>query len=272
MTAIARKLGKALDYPPKKILGLVDYAGGLAWLVGMSALWSARVLVNPKSFRETLVRASGQAAKHGFAALPLSALIISLISVSVAIPSAEQLRQFGANIFIADILAVGLCQQLVPIMIGIVAAGYSGTQFAAEIGNMKVTEEITAMKAMGMNAVKILVLPRLWGLVLCLPFLTLVGDFLGLSVGALVARLQLDLTFNDYFKRVLEVLRARNDVAQGLYKSISFAIAIALVSCYRGFKVRGGSGAVGDAARLADVDSIILVIGINTVFTIVNTF
>ncbi len=275
--AIAKKILRISELPTRKILALVDYAGGLAYLGGLSMYWGGRILLDlfrlePKPVRDTTVRVLGQVSRIGFSAVPIATLIVCLVSLSMSIPSVPQLRRYGANIYIADLLAIGLCSQMVPIILGIVVAGRSGTRVAAEIGTMKVTEEITAMKAMGMNVVKILVLPRLLGMLIAMPLLVILGDGLGLIVGSGVARGMLDLTFGDYYRRVLEVLRADDWFAQGLYKSMLFAIAIALVSCFRGFQVRGGAEAVGAATTQSDVDAIIMIIGINTVFTVIKTF
>ena len=265
-----------------RIAGIYDYLGGVIFLF-LESLWllgTQLLFIRPdhphirwKPLATTLKRSAGQIAKIGLFALPISGLIMALVSVSMAFPAATQLQKFGANLFIADILAVGLTSQMSPLIMAILVAGRSGSRIAAEIGTMQVTEEIVATRAMGMNPVLILVIPRILGMFVGLTFLVLVGMFIGTLVGGLVAHISLDLTWNVYYSRVIEVLSLPEAtwVRQGITKTLAFAVTIAVVSCYRGFQVRGGSEAVGQATTASVVDSILMIIALNTIFTVMNS-
>ncbi len=255
----------------RKFGGLYGYVGGLVILSQHALVQTVLVLRSWKEIRRTFCRMMGQMAKMGTTALVINNLIIALISFSIGFSSSVLLQRYGAGIFLADILAIGLCEHLVPILTGIVVAGRSGSRVAAEIGTMQVTEEITAMRTMAMNPVKLLVVPRLLAMTVALPFLTIIGDIVGLIVGGLVAKSYLGLSLFDYQRRLLEVLSRDPYFQQGMYKSVCFGMIVALVSCYRGFQVRGGAEAVGQATTDSVVDSIVFIVAVNTVFTTIRS-
>jgi len=252
-------------------VGFYSYFGGLVLLALQVVGQCGSIARSWRDVGRTVGRTMGQLANMGASALLINNLIIALIAFSISFSSSVLLRRYGAGIFLADILAIGLCEHLVPILTGIVVAGRSGSRVAAEIGTMQVTDEITAMTTMAMNPIKLLVIPRMLAMTIAIPFLTVVGDIVGLLVGGLVAKTYLGLSLYDYQRRLLEVLSRDPYFQQGMYKAFVFGMIVALVSCYRGFQVRGGPSAVGQATTNSVVDSIIFIVGINTVFTTIRS-
>lgn len=260
------KLVKPFD---QILINAISYVGGMFYLVRSFSYWFFWAPFRGKGIKVGLTL--GQMSKIGYHAVPICVLIISLIGFSMAIASSGQLKRFGASIFLADIIGVAITQEMSPIITAIVVAGRSGSAIAAEIGTMMVTEEVVALKAMGLNPMKMIVVPRVLAMVLVLPCLTLLGDIFGCLAGALVAFWQLDVGFADFYRRLVLVLNRGDFVLLGIEKSIAFAFTISLVACYRGFEVSSGADAVGKATTSSVVDSIFLIIMINTIFTYVNS-
>ncbi|NOX36827.1 MAG: MlaE family lipid ABC transporter permease subunit [Calditrichaeota bacterium] len=200
-----------------------------------------------------------QATLIGVNAVPIIGLIAFLIGVVLALQSGEQLRQFGANIFVADLTVVAMVQEMGPLITAIMVAGRSGSSIASEIATMVVTEEVDALKTMGLNPIRFIVVPKMHALVFTLPFLTILADALGITGGLLVAYLNLDLAPQVFYNRMVEVLYVR-DVAIGFVKSLVFAVLIVLNGSFFGFRVKGGAEGVGKVTTTAVVGAIILVI------------
>ncbi|PZN34188.1 MAG: ABC transporter permease, partial [Proteobacteria bacterium] len=191
-----------------------------------------------------------------------------LISVIVAYLGAQQLRTFGAEIFTVDLVAIAVLREMGVLLTAIIVAGRSGSAFAAEIGVMRLNDEVDALASMGVDYFEVLVLPRLIGLVIALPLLTIIADATGLVGGALLLSLQLDLSLSQYIDRVQDAL-APTTFWAGLIKAPVFAILIALVGTYRGMQVRDSSRELGRLTTVAVVQSIFLVILADAVFAIV---
>jgi phospholipid/cholesterol/gamma-HCH transport system permease protein len=204
----------------------------------------------------------------GIQAIPIVALIAFLISVIVAYLGAQQLRQFGAEIFTVDLVAIAVLRELGVLLTAIIVAGRSGSAFAAEIGVMRLNDEIDALQSMGIDHFETLVLPRMIGLVIALPLLTIVADFMGLAGGALLSALLLDISLSQFIPRVQDAL-APTTFWAGLIKAPVFAVVIAMVGCYRGLQVRSSSRELGRLTTVAVVQSIFLVIFVDAVFAVV---
>ncbi len=204
--------------------------------------------------------------KSGATAWPIVATIGALMGVVLAINSGYQLRWYGAYLWIADLVGVSITRELGPIMTAILVAGRSGSTIAAEIGTMKVTEEIDALRTMGLNPGKFLVAPRILGLTLTLPGLVLVCDAIAILGGLIVAVTAFGLTPHDYMERTSVTLHV-DDVLSGLVKAVVFGILIGVIACHEGFRVRGGADDVGRATTAAVVRGILLVIVANAFFT-----
>ncbi|MBN1103455.1 MAG: ABC transporter permease, partial [Deltaproteobacteria bacterium] len=179
-----------------------------------------------------------------------------------------QLKQFGANIYVASLVALAMVRELGPIMTAIIVAGRSGSAFAAEIGTMKVSEEVDALFTMGFDPTRFLVVPKLIAALAVVPFLTLFSDLFAILGGLLVGVLMLDLTMSSYMAQTLKTLTLF-DFTLGLVKSAVFALLIAWIGCLRGFQVRGGAAAVGQATTSAVVSSIFLIILTDSVFSVI---
>jgi len=204
----------------------------------------------------------------GIQAIPIVALIAFLISVIVAYLGAQQLRQFGAEIFTVDLVAIAVLREMGVLLTAIIVAGRSGSAFAAEIGVMRLNEEVDALRSMGIDYFEVLVLPRVLGLLIALPLLTIVADAMGLAGGALLSSLLLDISLPQYVARVQDAL-APTTFWAGLVKAPVFALLIAMVGTYRGMQVRSSSRELGRLTTVAVVQSIFLVIFADAIFAIV---
>ena len=203
----------------------------------------------------------------GVTALPIVALIAFLISVIIAYLSASQLRDYGADIFVVDLVTVGVLRELGVLLTAIIIAGRSGSAFAAEIGAMKLNEEVDALLATGVDPVETLVLPRLIGLTIAMPLLTLVADLIGLAGGALLCHYLLDMPLQQFINRANEAI-ASTTFWVGIIKAPFFAVLIALAGTYRGMQVRGSSRELGRLTTVAVVQSIFLVLLADALFAI----
>jgi phospholipid/cholesterol/gamma-HCH transport system permease protein len=204
----------------------------------------------------------------GITAIPIVALIAFLISVIIAYLSAQQLRQFGAEIFTVDLVAIAVLREMGVLLTAIIVAGRSGSAFAAELGVMQLNDEVDALKSMGVDPWEVLVLPRLIGLLVALPLLTVVADAMGLAGGALLSPLLLDISLTQFIPRLQDAL-APTTFWAGLIKAPVFAALIAMVGTYRGMQVRDSSRELGRLTTVAVVESIFLVIFADAIFAIV---
>jgi len=206
--------------------------------------------------------------RSGIDALPIVTLINFLVGMVLAYQAAVQLRQFGANIYVADLVGLAQTREFGPMITAILLAGRSGSAYAAEIGSMKVNEEIDALKTMGLNPMRFLVIPKVIALLISLPLLTLFADLIGIGGGLFVGVISLDLTVQGY---LLETRKAIDlfDVFSGVLKSFSFALIIAGVGCLRGFQVQGSADSVGNAATSAVVSGIFLILLADAIFTVI---
>jgi len=233
--------------------------------VGESAAGVAEALAHPHRirWRDALVIAE----RVGADAVPIVVLIGFLIGVILAFQTAVALRDFGADIWVANAVALAVLRELGPLMTAIILAGRSGSAFAAEIGTMKVNEEIDALVTMGLSPVRFLVVPRLLaGFLLC-PLLTVIADLLGLFGGAVVMR-GFGIPVVTYFRQV-ESIATQGDLFGGLIKAFAFGLLIAGVGCLQGLKTGEGASAVGQSTTHAVVGGIILVIAADSVFAVI---
>lgn len=206
--------------------------------------------------------------RDGYHALPITGLLAFLMGVVIAYQGAEQLRQFGANIFVVDLVGISLLREIAPLIVAILIAGRSGSAYAAQIGTMKVTEELDAVRTLGLSPIQLLVLPRGFALVIALPLLTVYADILGVIGGALIASNQLNVSGVEFIDRFQESVALRH-LLIGIGKAPCFAIIIALVGCYQGFQIRGNVDDVGRRTTIGVVQSIFLVIVFDAVCSIV---
>jgi phospholipid/cholesterol/gamma-HCH transport system permease protein len=203
----------------------------------------------------------------GITAIPIVSLIAFLISVIIAYMSAQQLQRFGAEIFVVDLVTIGVLRELSVLLTAIIVAGRSGSAFAAEIGSMRLNEEVDALKATGVDPFEVLVVPRVLGLVVALPLLTVISDAIGLAGGALLCRYLLDMPLTQYLDRVNDSI-ASTTFWVGIIKAPVFAVLIALAGVYRGMQVRDSSRELGRLTTVAVVQSIFLVILADALFAV----
>ena len=203
----------------------------------------------------------------GIAAIPIVALIGFLIAVILAYMGAQQLRKFGADIFVVDLVTVGVLRELGVLLTAIIVAGRSGSAFAAEIGAMQLNEEVDALRAIGVNPIDVLVVPRVLGLVIALPLLTIIADVIGLAGGALLCRFLLDMPLTQFLNRANEAI-ASTTFWVGLVKAPVFALLIAIAGTWCGMRVRGSSRRLGCYTTLAVVEAIFLVILADALFAV----
>jgi phospholipid/cholesterol/gamma-HCH transport system permease protein len=203
----------------------------------------------------------------GITAMPIVALIAFLISVIIAYLSAQQLRGLGVDIYVVDLVTIGVLRELGVLLTSIIVAGRSGSAFAAELGSMKLNDEVDALTATAVDPFEVLVLPRVLGLTIALPLLTIVADLIGLTGGALLCRYLLDMPLTQYVTRVNESI-SPTTFWVGLIKAPVFAVLIALAGCYHGMLVRGSARELGHMVTVAVVQAIFLVLLADALFAI----
>jgi phospholipid/cholesterol/gamma-HCH transport system permease protein len=204
----------------------------------------------------------------GIQAIPIVALIAFLISVIVAYIGAQELRQFGGEVFVVDLVTLSVLRELGVLLTAIIVAGRSGSAFAAEIGVMRLTDETDALRAMGMNVVEVLVLPRVLALMIALPLLAVIADAMGLAGGAVLSWLVLDIPFTRFMVRMQEAI-APTTFWAGLLKAPVFGFVIALIGTFRGIQVRESSRELGRLTTVAVVESIFMVLFVDAIFAVV---
>jgi len=239
---------------------LVDWwesAGELLLLISETIYWTIVALWRGEGHRKGAVEA--QALAIGVGALPVIALIAFLIGLIMALQSAEQLRQFGANIYVADLIAISMTREMGPLMTAILLAGRSGSAIAAEIATMQVNEEIDALRTMGLNPVRYVVVPKVWGILITAPLLSIMAVVVGIFGGFIIAVTSLDLTPNAFIMEVTSALYLK-DLISGFVKSLVFAALIVILAAYFGFHVKGGAEGVGRVTTTSVVASIFAVI------------
>ncbi len=204
----------------------------------------------------------------GANALGIVSLISFLVGVILAFMGAIQLQQFGASIYVADLVAIGVAREMGAMMTGIIMAGRTGASFAAELGTMKVTQEIDALQTMGISPIDFLVLPRMLALVLMMPMLCLYSDLLGILGGAVIGVSILHIPLAIYLKETTNALWIQT-VAGGLFKASAYGVLIAFAGCMRGFECGKSSAAVGQATTDAVVTGIVMIVTACGVFAVI---
>ncbi len=208
--------------------------------------------------------------QSGFNALVIIGLTSFLVGMVIAYQGSVQLAKFGADMFIVDTVGISIVRELGPMITAIVIAGRSGSAYTAEIGAMKITEEIAAMRTMGFDPYSFLVLPRVFALMIALPLLIFFSDILGIFGGMVASSMQLGITFTQFTERLNEVLEVKHYVL-GMIKGPVFAFIIAAVGCFRGFQVSDNTESLGLHTTASVVNSIFLVIAFDALFSVIYT-
>jgi phospholipid/cholesterol/gamma-HCH transport system permease protein len=203
----------------------------------------------------------------GITAIPIVSLIAFLISVIIAYMSAQQLRGLGVDIYVVDLVTIGVLRELGVLLTSIIVAGRTASSFAAELGSMQLNEEVDALIATGVDPFEVLVVPRLLGLTIALPLLTIIADLVGLSGGALLCRYLLDMPLTQYLSRANEAI-SPTTFWVGIMKAPVFALLIGFAGCRHGLQVRGSARVLGHQVTVAVVQAIFLVILADAMFAV----
>lgn len=233
--------------------------------LGLTLHRLARTLVRPRRLR--MAALFSQMQETGLNAVPIVALMGFLIGVVLSFQGAAQLRQFGAEVFVVDLIAISILRELGILLTAIIVAGRSGSAFTASIGSMKVREEIDAMRTLGLDPIEVLVLPRVLALLIMLPILGFIANISGLTGGALMSWIELGVSPGMFITRMQE----NTDIwhlAVGMIKAPFFAVVIAVVACWRAMQVKGSSDSVGRETTASVVQSIFLVIALDAAFSV----
>lgn len=248
----------------RRVLTMLQQAGEVQKLSSQAFYWTFIAPFRGKKINWT--NTFDQKVKIGVESLPIVCLISFFVGLIIAMQSAYQLKQFGATIYVANLVAVSLIRELAPLLTAIIVTGRSGSAITAEIGTMKVSEEIDALKTMGLNPVKYLVVPRALAMIIMLPCLTVIADMIGIFGGYVISISTLSITSVRYIDQTISAL-VFTDLMSGLVKSFFFAIIIAVNGCYQGFMVSGGAEGVGKFTTRSVVVSIFLIIAADVLFT-----
>jgi phospholipid/cholesterol/gamma-HCH transport system permease protein len=255
---LVEKLGRWAVLQGTHGRGVLVFLGRIATVVGQA-------FSRPRAWRVSSL------ARHiyetGITAIPIVALIAFLISVIVAYLGAQQLSRFGADIFVVDLVTIATLREMGVLLTSIIVAGRSGSAFAAEIGVMQLNEETDALRAMGMNPIELLVVPRVLALIIALPLLTVIADAMGLAGGGLLSLIHLHIPLPQFTARMRESM-SPTTFWSGLVKAPVFAILIAMVGTYRGMQVRDSARELGRLTTVAVVQSIFMVILADALFAV----
>jgi phospholipid/cholesterol/gamma-HCH transport system permease protein len=256
------RLGRLVANGAQEGFAMLSFAGEAALAFG-------RGLSHPGRFRwrQALLVVD----LDGVRAMPVLGMLSFLLGVVIAYQSGVQLRLYGGNLYVVDLVTITVLRELGPLMTAIVVAGRSGSAYTAQIGTMQVTEEIDALRSIGVAPQDLLVLPKIFGLVIALPLLTVFADLAAVAGGMVMSALMLDLSPEAFLRRIPEAVSI-NSLMTGLAKAPVFAAVIAAVGCYQGFQVRGGADSVGRNTTTSVVQAIVLVIVIDAGFSVIYSW
>ena len=256
---LVERVGRATVHAGERGLGMLSY-------LGQVAIETFEALTNPKQeLRFTaLIK---QIEDTGLNAIPIVGLLAFLIGIVLAYQGIDQLRRFGAETFTIDLVGVGICREIGGLITAIIVAGRSGSAFTAQIGTMQVNEEVSAMETIGLNTVEVLVLPRMLGLIITLPILTLWADLMGVLGGFVMVWADLGLSIPAFLRELHGALDSTT-FWLGIIKAPVFAMIIALVGCYEGLRVERNAASVGALTTRSVVESIFLVIVFDAGFSV----
>ncbi len=255
----------ALQGLGRAAMAALEQAGALLAFVGECAVAIGGSLRHPARWRGRPILFNLRSA--GFDALPIVGLLSFLLGIVVAYQGAAQLRQYGANIFVADLVGLSMLREFAPLITAIIVAGRSGSAYAAQIGTMAVTEEIDALRTLGIAPLELLVLPKLVAMLIALPLLTVFADALGVFGGMTMAQARLDVGFAEFLDRFVKAV-SLSSYWVGIAKAPVFAAIVTVIGCFQGFRTRGGADSVGRQTTRSVVQSIFLVIVADALFSV----
>ena len=243
----------------EKAIEFIRYIGSLTVFVGEVLFW----LVHPPFRVKEVFR---QAEKIGVSSLPIVSLVSFFTGMVLALQSAYQMQKIQAEMYIASLVALSVIRELGPVLTALIVAGRCGAAITAEIGTMKVTEQIDALETMATNPINYLVVPRFWALLISLITLTVYANFIGIIGGYVVGVYKLHIPHHMYVKMTFDPL-TQSDVRNGLYKSFVFAVVICVIACFEGMRATEGAEGVGKATTSSVVRSFVLIIACDCLLT-----
>lgn len=253
--------GKTVIEGYKTLTSFFSFTGELAHAV-------AEVLFKPARIR---IKAMLYHIEHsGASAIPIIFLTSFLIGIVIAYQGATQLEKFGANIFIVEMVTISALRELAPLLTAIVVAGRSSSAYTAQIGVMKITDEVDAMSAMGFSPWDFLVIPRLFALIIALPLLVLFADIISVFGGMVIATTKLDVSFTEFIDRIAETVALKHFII-GLVKAPIFGAIIATIGCFRGFQIDSSTESVGKYTTISVVNAIFWVIAMDAIISVFLT-
>jgi phospholipid/cholesterol/gamma-HCH transport system permease protein len=260
-------VGDATTARIRSVARSVEFLGGTVYLVGDTLAWVYRTLIRRQA---RLGRHSvfAQMVRVGVRSIPIVALVQVFIGIILALQMAPTLREYGQIQRVADIVAIAIFRELGPLLSGIVLSGFAGASIAAELGAMVEGEEIKALKAIALNPVRFLVVPRFLATVVMLILLTVIADIVGVLGGFLTGTVILDIDASQYLSYTREAL-THKDFITGLVKAGVFGVMISIIACYEGLHVTGGAEGVGRATTNTVVKCIVALISADVLFTAV---
>ena len=257
--SLLERIGKKTIEISKKVSNAFDFIGDV-----FAGIWSCLTL------RSIMRKIDFYAALEdcGPKAVGIVCLISFLIGLILAFVGAVQLQTFGAQIYVASLVTVGMCRIMGAIMVGVIMAGRTGSSYAATIGTMQVNEELDALQTMGMSHIDFLVMPRLLSLVVAMPILTMIADFTGMLGGAFVGVFMMDIPYQEYWKYAINAFHLNNFLV-GIFHGFCFAFIISLCGCYSGLKCGKNADSVGKATTQSVVNAIVWMIVATGIITVI---
>jgi phospholipid/cholesterol/gamma-HCH transport system permease protein len=267
--ATARAVGPSLpEQVGERLLGMVDRAAELVTLLRETVTETFAVVMRRR--RLPAGAFTEQAAKMGVDALPIVGLLVGLLGMTLAFQGAVQLQQFGADVFVADLVGLAVIREFAPMMTAIILTGRTGAAIAAELGTMRVRSEVDALRAMGVSPVRYLVVPRIAALTVVQPLLTVFAMALGVAGGMFIAATTMDLSPVTFWERMVQRVGIA-DFVHGVGKSVVFAQIVGFTGCFMGLNTEGSASDVGTSTTRAVVVGIFLVILVDAGFATIST-
>lgn len=257
--SLLERIGKKTIEISKKVSGAFDFISDV--FVGLWSCLTFRSIMRKVDFYTALEDC-------GPKAVGIVCLISFLIGLILAFVGAMQLETFGAQIYVASLVTVGMCRIMGAIMVGVIMAGRTGSSYAATIGTMQVNEELDALQTMGMSHIDFLVMPRLLSLVVAMPILTMIADFTGMLGGAFVGVFMMDISYQEYWKYAINAFHLNNFLV-GIFHGFCFAFIISLCGCYSGLKCGKNADSVGKATTQSVVNAIVWMIVATGIITVI---
>ncbi|MGZ3253280.1 MAG: MlaE family lipid ABC transporter permease subunit [Burkholderiaceae bacterium] len=257
--SILERIGKKTERTGQDTLALLSF-------IGETAMTLAHISLRPQRWRWRPVLHNIQIA--GFNALPIIGITSFLLGIVIAYQGADQLRHYGANIFVVDLVGYSVLREFAPLITAIIIAGRSGSSYAAQIGTMVVTEEIDALRTVGIEPIDLLVIPKILALLIALPLLTIFSDAVGVFGGMVMANAQLGVGFHEFIERFSKSI----DMSQfliGVGKAFVFSFVISVIGCFQGFRTKSNADSVGRQTTRSVVQSIFTVIVMDAAFSII---